>query len=157
MMNKILREHLIISLKGGNAFVPFSETLKNVEPQKRNIWLNDSTHSIWEELEHMRITQEDIVNYILDPNWVSPEWPTNYWPERRDNISDTDWNVTFNGFFNDLRKTIDIVKNEKIDLLSIIPHTKEHTYLREILLVIEHNAYHIGKILDIRKSLGDWK
>ncbi len=156
-MNDILRDHLIKSLKGGNAFVPYKEALKNVNPKKRNLKINEKTHSVWEELEHLRIAQEDIINYMLDANWKSPEWPTNYWPTKKDTVSDSEWNNSLNGFLSDLDKAIKITEDENIDLLSIIPHTKEHTYLREILLIIEHNAYHIGKILDIRKSLGDWK
>jgi uncharacterized damage-inducible protein DinB len=156
-MNEILRDNLVKSLKGGNAFVPINNALENVDPKIRNKKANENTHSVWEELEHMRIAQEDIINYMLDANWKSPEWPAEYWPKEKDNISDTEWNNSLNGFLSDLDKAITIAKDENIDLLSIIPHTKEHTYLREILILIEHNAYHTGKILDIRKSLGDWK
>lgn len=156
-MSRILEEHLINSLRGGNAFVPLKDALNEINPEIRNKLVNNATHSIWEELEHMRLTQEDIVNYMLDTKWVSPDWPSGYWPKSNDDYSDTEWKKTYNGFFSDLQKAIGIVENRDIDLLTIIPHTKEHTYLREILLIIEHNAYHIGKILDLRKSFGDWK
>lgn len=156
-MSKILREHLVKSLKGGNAFVPFKEALNNIDPKKRNSRANEKTHSVWEELEHLRIAQEDIINYMLDADWKSPEWPTNYWPKKKENVSDNEWNNSINGFLSDLDRAIKITEDENIDLLSIIPHTKEHTYFREILLIIEHNAYHLGKIIDIRKSLYDWK
>jgi len=156
-MNEILREHLVKSLTGGNAFVQYKKALKNVTPQIRNKRASENNHSVWEELEHMRITQEDIINYMLDADWKSPEWPTEYWPKEKGNISEAEWKNSLEGFLSGLDKAIEITKDESIDLLSIIPHTKEHTYLREILLIIEHNAYHLGKILDIRKSLGDWK
>ncbi len=156
-MNDIIREHLVKALTGGNAFVPYKEALKNIDPKKRNIKANEFTHTVWEEIEHMRIAQEDIINYMLDADWKSPEWPKEYWPKKKDIISEVEWKNALDGFLSGLDKAIEITNDESIDLLSIIPHTKEHTYLREILLIIEHNAYHIGKILDIRKSLGDWK
>ena len=156
-MNDIIREHLVKALTGGNAFVPYKEALKNVDPQKRNKRANEKTHSVWEELEHIRIAQDDIINYMLDANWKSPKWPAEYWPKERNDISEIEWKNSLDGFLSGLDKAIEITNDENIDLLSIIPHTKEHTYLREILLIIEHNAYHTGKILDIRKSLGDWR
>ena len=151
-----LRKQLVNSLKGGEAFAPIEKCLKNISPEKRNIKINDNLHTIWEELEHLRLAQEDIYQYMINPEWKSPEWPSGYWPEPVDKLQDESWNKTYTGFLQDLNDVIEFVKNSEIDLLNIIPHTTEHTYLREILLIIEHNDYHIGKIVDIRKALDDW-
>lgn len=151
-----LREHLVKSLKGGQAFVPFKKALAGIRPELRNVRPNKELHSIYEELEHMRSAQKDLLDFALDPDWKPPKWPEDFWPQPGRELSDEEWNKTLNGFFKELDRAIRLVKDPKIDLLSDVPQT-ENTYLREIMLIIEHNAYHLGKILDIRKALGNWK
>ena len=151
-----LREHLVKSLNGGQAFVPFNKALAGIRPELRNVRPNKELHSIYEELEHMRSAQKDLLDFALDPDWRPPRWPEDFWPQPGRELSDEEWNKTFNGFFKELDRAIRLVKDPKIDLLSDVPQT-ENTYLREIMLIIEHNAYHLGKILDIRKALGKWK
>jgi hypothetical protein len=152
----VLREHLVKSLKGGQAFVPFKEALAGIRPELRNVRPNKELHSIYEELEHMRSAQEDLLDFALDPDWKPPKWPEDFWPQLGQVLSNEEWDETFNGFFKGLDRAIGLVKDPKIDLLSDVPQT-ENTYLREVMLIIEHNAYHLGKILDIRKALGNWK
>jgi uncharacterized damage-inducible protein DinB len=156
MNDRILRDNIVQLLKGGQAFVTFERALKNVKPKFRNRRPSKEIHSIWENLEHMRIAQEDILKYTIDPSWVSPDWPKDYWPNESDTIQNKDWNESIHAFLKDRDEVIKLAKNEKIDLSSIIPHTKEHTYLREILLVADHNAYHLGQIVTVRKLLNDW-
>jgi hypothetical protein len=151
-----LKKHLVNSLKGGQAFVSIEKALDNISPKIRYKKPNKHLHTIWEEFEHMRIAQKDILEYMIDPNAQSPKWPEGYWPELNDKLSDEKWNETYNGFFEDFNKLIELVNDPEIDLLAIIPHTTVHTYLREFCIIIEHNAYHIGKIVDIRKALNDW-
>ena len=151
-----LRKHLVNSLKGGQAFVPIEKALNNISPEVRHKKLNEHLHTIWEELEHMRIAQEDILNYIIDPNAQSPKWPEGYWAVPTETLLDEQWNETYNGFMEDFNKIIDLVNDPNIEPLAIIPHTTAHTYLREFFIIIEHNAYHIGKIVDLRKALNDW-
>ena len=156
MDNGILRDNIVQLLKGGQAFVTFEQALKNVKPELRNKKPSKEIHSIWENLEHMRIAQEDILKYTIDPKWVSPDWPKDYWPKETDAIKNKDWTDSINSFLKDLGEVIKLAENERIDLTSVIPHTKEHTYLREILLVADHNAYHLGQIVSVRKLLNDW-
>jgi hypothetical protein len=151
-----LRDHLVKSLKGGQAFVPFNKALAGIKPELRNVRPNKELHSIYEELKHMRSAQKDLLDFALDPDWKPPKWPEDFWPQPGRELSDEEWDKTFNGFFKELDRAIRLVKDPKIDLLSDVPQT-ENTYLREIMLIIEHNAYHLGKILDIRKALGNWK
>ena len=152
-----LKKHLVNSLRGGEAFAPIEKSIKNINPQKRNVKVDENQHTIWEELEHIRLAQKDIYQYMVNPEWQSPDWPSGYWPEQVDKLKEEEWEKTYTGFIKDLNDVIEFVNTTKTDLLKIIPHTKAHTYLREILLIIEHNAYHIGKIVDIRKALGDWR
>jgi hypothetical protein len=103
----------------------------------------------------MRITQEDILRYTLDPNWKSPKWPQEYWPDSG-KLNEKIWNASVTKFFSDLDGLIKLTKDPKIELTSEIPHGEGRTYLREILLVIDHNSYHCGQIIIVRKLLNDW-
>jgi hypothetical protein len=156
MNDKNFRKNLVELLGGGSAHVSLEKALDDVNPEIRNFRGTPNIHSIYEELEHMRIAQEDILKYTLQPGWKSPEWPDGYWPDDNDSMNDETWEKTIRGFFSDLGSLVDLVNDEKIDLTEEIPHGEDRTYLREILLVADHNAYHIGKIIDIRKILGDW-
>ena len=151
-----LREHIVKSLKGGQAFVPYKKALEGVKPELRGVRTNKDTHSIYEELEHMRLAQKDLLDFALDPDWKPTEWPKGFWPEPGHVPTEDEWKKTLNEFLKDQSRAVKFAKDTNIDLLSMVPQT-ENTYLRELMIIIEHNAYHFGKILDIRKALGDWK
>jgi len=154
----VLREHLVRSLKGGQAFVSFEKALFDIKPELRNVRPNAEIHSIFEELEHMRLAQQDLLYYAFEDGWEPRPWPEGFWPEPGHKVSDEEWDEAVDGFISDLEKAVKLVKNPDIDLLSIIPGSvNKFTFLREISIIIEHNAYHLGKILDIRKTLGNWK
>jgi len=150
------REHLVLSLKGGQAFVDYKTGLDSVKPELRGIRPNKALHSVYEELEHMHRAQEDLLDFALNPHWKPIEWPKGFWPEPEHKPTEEEWKKTLDGFLNGQKRAIRLAKDEDIDLLSMVPQT-ENTYLRELLIIVEHNAYHYGKILDIRKHLGDWK
>jgi len=153
MNDSVLREQLIEFLKGGQAHLTLDEALANLDPKLRNGRAGGS-NSIWAELEHMRIAQEDILRYTLDPKWESPAFPDGFWPTAES--TDQVWQTTVAKFNSDLKEMIDLVRDTRVDLTSEIPHGEGRTYLREILLVADHNAYHLGQIVTIRKALGAW-
>ena len=152
-----MRKDLVQLLKGGQAHITYEKSLSGIKPENRNIRPHKEAHSIYEELEHMRIAQEDILRYTLDENWKSPEWPDGYWPSDNDELTEKKWKKTFSGFFKDLEELIGLVKNPGFDLTAKIPHGQGRTYLREILLAADHNAYHLAKIMQIRKARGEYK
>jgi hypothetical protein len=152
-----LRDQLTKSLGGGQAFVPYKKALEGIKPELRNKKPNEKLHSIYQELEHMRLAQQDLLYYAIDDDWESPDWPEGFWPDPDKKLTDAEWDKTVKGFFSDQEKVVKLVNDPNIDLQSIIPGSDEYTYLREIIIIIEHNAYHLGKILDIRKALGNWK
>jgi hypothetical protein len=156
MQDSVLRENLIELLRGGHAHVSLQQALSNTNPQLRNVSPAPGRQSIWEELEHMRLAQQDILRYTLDSSWVSPEFPAGYWPASAESYSEAAWNDTLGRFFADLEEFIQLVRRPDVDLSATIPHGGEHTYLREILLAADHNAYHLGQIVQTRKLLGDW-
>ena len=157
MNDDVLRKSIAELLRGGSAHAAPKASLADVNPKLRHVRPGDDSHSVWEELEHIRLAQEDILQYTLDPNWQSPEWPSGYWPAKVDEVSDEMWNESVQKFSADLTALIDLAMNKDIDLTAEIPHGEGHTYLRELLLAADHNAYHFGQLLQTRKLLGDWK
>ena len=156
MPQENLKSDLLEFLGSHPAHVDPRRAFQNLLSENRHKKVENFSHTIWEELEHLRLAQEDILRYMLEPDWNSPQWPEGYWPDEKDNIKNEEWEKSLNGFFNDLREVQEFIKSTKIDLTDKIPHTKNHTYFREILLIIDHNAYHLGKIVEMRKALKNW-
>ena len=157
MQETVLREQLVELLRGGEAHIKADAALANVSPQFRNVRPAPKVHSIWEELEHLRIAQEDILRYTIDASWKSPEFPGGFWAAKAESVTDEMWKASVDGFFADLEEVITLVQDAKLDLTAEIPHGEGRTYLREVLLVADHNAYHFGQIVQARKLLGDWR
>lgn len=157
MDDSVLRAQLIALLQGGEAHVKAESALANVGSQVRSVRPAADVHSVWEELEHLRIAQEDILRFTVNHSWKSPKWPDGYWPVVTEKVTDEMWEQALGGFFKDLEEMIDLVRNVSFDLTAKIPHGEGQTYLREILLVADHNAYHLGQIVQARKLLGDWQ
>jgi uncharacterized damage-inducible protein DinB len=109
---------------------------------------------VWEELEHLRLAQEDILRYTLDQGWVSPEWPQGYWP--RQDPTDEAWAASRSRVQADLEELLALVRDPQRDLTARLPKGEGRTYLRQVLLVADHNAYHLGQIVQTRKLLGAW-
>jgi uncharacterized damage-inducible protein DinB len=156
MNEETLRADLVELLRGGHAHASPEQALKGVKPELRSRRPAKGIHSVWEELEHIRIAQEDILRYTLDASWQSPAWPDGYWPAEVEAVPDEMWEASVAGFFADLEELIELARNEAIDLTAKILHGEGRTYLREILLAADHNAYHLGQIVQTRKLLGDW-
>jgi hypothetical protein len=104
----------------------------------------------------MRIAQEDILRYTLNPRWESPSWPGGYWPDPEKSLTAAVWSSSVKRFFDDLKEAKALIRNRSIDLTAEIPHGEGRTYLREVLLIADHNAYHLGQIVSVRKLLNDW-
>jgi hypothetical protein len=156
MSEKNLRHSLVELLKGGQAHASLQTALDGIEPQKRNVRPQGFQHSIWEMLEHMRLAQEDILRYTLDAQWVSPEFPIGYWPANPEHMQESDWHNSVSGFLADLQEAIKLVEDQSLELTAEIPHGEGRTYLRQVLLIADHNAYHLGQLVQARKALQDW-
>src|SRR5262245_31184990 len=156
MNDSILRQNLIELLRGGSAHLTPEQALDGLSPALRNVRPANSPHSVWENLEHMRLAQEDILRYTIDDSWVSPDFPEGYWPKETGVLTEEAWAASVAAFFADLEEVIKLVGDRDLDLTAEIPHGEGQTYLREILLIADHNAYHLGQIVQIRKSLDAW-
>jgi len=157
MDETVLRVQLVGLLRGGEAHIKAEAALANLNPQLRNVRPAADVHSVWEEFEHLRIAQEDILRYTIDASWESPKWPEGYWPAGNERVTEEMWKVSVDGFFADLEEMVALVDDPRTDLTATIPHGEGHTYLREVLLVADHNAYHLGQIVQVRRLLGDWQ
>ncbi len=156
MQDSVLRDQLVQLLEGGQAHVTVEKALSGIEGRLRNVRPHPSLHSVWEELVHMKIAQEDILRYTLDGSWPSPEWPAGYWPDLGSNPTEAMWAQTISAFNADLKESTALVRDTTLDLTARIPHGQGRTYLRQILLIADHNAYHLGQIVQVRKWLSNW-
>jgi hypothetical protein len=151
-----LRKELIELLKGGNAHADFSKSLADFPSELRGKGPKGAPHSPWEELEHMRIAQRDILEFSRDPNHESPKWPEGYWPANPEPPDHKAWDSSVNGFCKDLESLCALVADESTDLYARIPHGTGQNLLREALLAADHNAYHLGQLVLLRRMLGAW-
>ena len=152
-----LRQHLLDLLKGGNAHVKFEEVVKNFPERLRGKKPEGQPHTAWRLLEHMRIAQWDIVEFSRNSRHVSPEWPEGYWPEGDAPPSAAAWDKSVKQFRADLKAMQELVQDAQTDLYARIPWGDGQTILREALLVADHNAYHLGELLMVRRLLRAWK
>ncbi len=154
--NTALRQHLVSLLKGGNAHADFDAAVKDLPVGVRGTSPQGAEHSPWEVLEHMRIAQWDILEFSRNPRHQSPEFPEGYWPSSQAPVDKTEWNKSVQAFRKDLKAICDLVADEATDLFAKIPHGNGQTILREALLVADHNSYHLGEFVLLRRLLGAW-
>jgi hypothetical protein len=157
MMNdKSLRDHLVELLRGGHAHLQFDAAVGDLPVELRGARPANLPHTPWRLLEHMRIAQWDILRFSIDPRHVSPAFPDGYWPEGDAPPTSADWDRAVDGFGTDLKAMIDLVIDPGTDLFAPIAHGQGQTILREALLVADHNAYHLGQLVTVRRLLGAW-
>jgi DinB superfamily len=154
--DKSLRKHLAAQLDGGHAYAPFDKIIANFSPKLRGEIPNGLPHSAWMLLEHLRLAQRDILDFSRDPKYVAPKWPDDYWPKASSPPSPAAWNKSVKAFQDDSAAMKKLISNPKTDLFAKIPWGDGQTILREALLIADHNAHHLGQMIDIRKLLGIW-
>ena len=151
--DKSLREHLLYLLRGGGAHVGFEDALKDFPGEFYNARAGGVPYTPWQLLEHMRIAQWDILEFSRSAAHVSPAWPEGYWPDRSAEAVEDDWRRSVERFREDLRAMESLVEDESNDLHARIPHGDGQTLLREALLVADHNAYHLGALVTLKRLL----
>ena len=157
MDEKLLRDYLRRSLSWHESHVDWIKAVSGIPEKKRGVRPKGAGHSAWELLEHMRIAQWDILEFSRDPKHVSPDWPAGYWPESPEPLNTKAWKKSLKTFARDLASMKKLVVNPKTNLFARIPHGTGQTILREVLLVADHNAYHLGQVIVLRRLLGAWK
>ena len=149
--------NLIDLLNKGNAHVTLDEALKNIPFDLLGKKPAGLPYSIWQITEHIRISQSDILEFSRDPKYQSPEWPEGYWPSSTKPGSEKEWDSCIHQIKNDRESFIELLKNTGQDLYKPYTHGDGQTLLREALVLADHNSYHTGEIIILRRLLDDWK
>jgi uncharacterized damage-inducible protein DinB len=154
--DRALRQHLIYLLIDGGAHAKFGDVIGASPAKLRGQKPAGMPHSPWMLLEHMRIAQRDIIEFSRNPKYKSPAWPEGYWPPTETPPNAAAWNESVKNYRKDLKSLENLIANPKTDLFAKIPWGDGQTILREALLVADHNAYHLGQLVDVLRLLGAW-
>ena len=146
-----LRKHLDNLLQMKGAHLSLAAAVADFPAEIRGKKPAGSPHSAWELLEHMRIAQEDILDFSRNPAYRDKKFPDDYWPASAAPPSDEAWDQSVAQFERDLKEMRELIADTKLDLLAKLPHGKGQTLLREALVVADHNSYHLGQLMFLRK------
>ncbi len=152
-MSKELREQLTRSLDWDSAHLRFDDAEKDFPAERRGTRPPGAPHSPWELLEHLRITLWDILEFSRDAKHVSPDFPSGYWPATQAPPDAQAWDRSVAAYRADLAALGELTRDESVDLFARIPHGEGQTILREVLLSLDHNAYHLGQLVIVRRTL----
>ena len=143
-------------LTKGNAHVTFEDACADLTPAQWNLRLPDAPYTIWQLAEHVRNAQWDIVEFCLEPRHESPKWPEGYWPAPDATADEDQWQDTLDRIRQDRQRFLHLLHAPGTNLLAPLPHGTGQTILREALLIADHNAYHTGEIVLVRRLLHAW-
>jgi hypothetical protein len=152
----ILRRELVELLEGGNAHMSFQEAIADFPPDHINSKPPNTPYSFWHFIEHIRIAQWDILEFLRNPDHVSPSYPEGYRPGPDDTTDEAGWRGSVAAVVEDMKALREMVEDPAVDLFAPIPHALRYTLFREILLAADHNAYHIGEIALMRQVMNIW-
>jgi hypothetical protein len=147
-----LRNELKALLRGGNAHMGFEDAIADFPIESINTRPPHINHTFWHLMEHMRRAQHDILEFVIDPDYLSPDY-SEFWPAPDMEATAGQWEKTLSGIRSDLKRAIKIATNPETDFFSPIPHAKDYNIFREILLIADHNAYHIAELLALRQVM----
>jgi hypothetical protein len=151
-----LREHLVKLLTEAQAHATFDEAVNGLDSVLYGKVPEGAEHSPWQLIEHLRIAQWDILEFSRNEAHDSPKWPEGYWAQEKAPADAKAWDKSVRAFKHDLKEMVELIRDEKTDLFAKIPHGDGQTVLREALLIADHNAYHIGQLVLVRRLLGAW-
>jgi hypothetical protein len=157
MSPKVLREEVLLLLRGEGAHVDFDRVVAGIPARLRGARTRGTPHTLWQLLEHLRIAQWDILEYCRNPGHVSPEFPAGYWPASGSPPDGRAWQRSIALFRRDLRSMQKLIADPKNDIAAPIPHAQGVSLLHEALLLADHNAYHLGQMVYLRRRLGAGK
>jgi hypothetical protein len=152
-----MRTQLAKTLDWGEAHADFDAAVKDFPAALRGKRLDGLPYSAWQILEHLRIAQHDILDFSRNAKYEEMKWPDDYWPASPEPPDDKAWDKSVAAFRRDRRAVQKMAADPTVNLNKRIPHGSGQTYLREILLVLDHNAYHVGELVMLRRLLGAWK
>jgi hypothetical protein len=155
-VTSLSRDELIFLLMRGNAHMSFEEAVAEFPDSAMNTPFPNGEYTPWHLLEHLRLTQWDILDFMRNPNYQERQWPRDYWPATDTQATRADWDNTISAFLADRQALKDLVADPTTDLAATIPHGDGQTIMREVLVVSDHNAYHTGEFGIMRQVMGTW-
>ena len=156
MDDRALRRQLVELLDGVGAHMPFEEAVADFPDDAINRRPPNVDYTPWHLLEHLRLTQADILDYVVNPEYVESNWPVDYWPSRDSTVTRAEFDETIRGFLADKDTLRALVVDPARDLWAVIPGTPGHTLVREIRVDADHNAYHVGEFAILRQIMETW-
>jgi uncharacterized damage-inducible protein DinB len=153
----MLRDQLADALDWHDAHATLADAVKGLTPELRGRRAAGFPHSPWELLEHLRFTQHDLLEFCRSASYQAPSWPDGYWPRTAGPPSADAWEASIRAYEADRRALQQMVRDPALNLDDRIPHGEGQTYAREVLLAIDHASYHVGQLVAVRRTLGDWK
>jgi hypothetical protein len=156
MSDSALRAQLASALGWDEAHAGFERVIGGIPPELRGRAPAGLPYSPWQLLEHLRLAQEDILDFCRNPDYRERDWPADYWPGSAEPPSADAWDGSLAGYRRDRDALAGLAQDPSADLYAAIPHGTGQTLLRELLLVIDHTAYHLGELVVVRRALGIW-
>jgi hypothetical protein len=150
------REIVARSLDWQEAHATFDAAVADLLPRQRGVRPEGFPHSAWELLEHIRIAQEDLADFMESPDYQAPKWPDDYWPTSPAPPSESAWEESIAAVKRDRQRLKDIAMRPDLDLTARIPWGDGQTRLRTILVAVDHTAYHVGQLVAVRRLIGAW-
>jgi hypothetical protein len=154
--DQVFREQILQLLTGRNAHYTFEDAVADFPMEAINRRPPNVAYTPWHLVEHLRIAQWDILEFMRDPDHISDEWPKGYWPDPQAATNPAGWQQSLDRFRADLAAVESMVRDPELDITAELPHAAGYTYLREFLLVADHNAYHIGEFAILRQIMSTW-
>lgn len=151
------RDLLSRALDWSDAHVSFDDAVAGLAAELRGVRPEGLPHSAWEILEHLRLAQSDILEFTVRADYAEKRWPDDYWPATQAPPSDTAWDESVAAYRADRDALKALATSPSIDLAAPIPHGTGQTYARELLLVLDHAAYHVAQLVTVRQLLGAWR
>jgi uncharacterized damage-inducible protein DinB len=155
-MDDPLRQFLAKTLDWQQSHARFDTAIADLPPELRGERPTGAPHSVWELVEHIRLTQRDILDFCRDEHYEEQNWPEDYWPATPAPSSSAAWDDSIASYHADLEALKTLVLNPDFDLFATVPWGSGQTHIREVVLVVDHTAYHVGQIVLVRRLLGAW-
>lgn len=156
MDETIIRQQICSLLKEGHAHMTLADAVKDFPASDMNTIFPNGTYSFWHLLEHIRRTQHDILDFMINPHYVEMEWPKDYWPLEDEEATPEVWENTLKQYFDELEQLNNMAMDPHMDLTEKVPQGTGQTYFREFLLVADHTSYHVGELAIMRQTLNNW-
>ncbi|MBW4891403.1 DinB family protein [Mucilaginibacter sp. HMF5004] len=157
LVESTTRKQLLALLEGGNSHASLTEALHGLPENLRGVKPNDAPYSIWQLVDHIRVVQWDVLKLSTNLQHTSPKWPDAYWPKNAAPKSEEEWQNSIDQILSDRQKFIDLVSDEDVDLFEPFATEENETIFRFALMMADHNSYHIGQIVLMRRMLNSWK